>query len=944
MNKRHVLPILLVAIGFLAAGPEAPAELIPGTSNSLPQLVTSHGTFKLGKKPYPKGTREQWIAEGRVLARAPEGYLPRDKALKGAADNRIYLPPIGNQSSEGSCVHWAGSYYTKTANMKRNNPAIVLTAASNQCSPRFTYNLSNAGADNGGYGHEPFEIFMRYGGASLQQKPYVAGQYTTLPTVADFVEGLHRRTTNYVWVWEWDPSTAQINELKAFLDAGGVAVCGVYAEDSFDAWGPGDAPWVGTACTIDNINHMVTVFGYGTGYYLVANQWGTSFGSNGFIVVNSSYFENYFSDVMYPLEGATTPATSYAKIQIQHPQRSDIRSLSFSVNGATVWSNSPLPKNLPKGTGSFDTDTRDNWQLAVDLSSASWGAANTVTARCMDQVAANSGSLTNFTLRHGGTDYVSTDTPVAIPNNTGAAAVARVSTAPAETRIIGLSGNLAFGGVTTGQTATATMTIANSGTLTLTVSSISYPSGFSGAWSGTIAAGGSHAVTVTFAPTAVQSYGGTVTVNSDKTSGANTLAASGTGIGASTLTISPAATNVPAAASSGRQIVVTANVAWTAATNASWLTIAAGGAGGASGTITYGVAANSLTAGRTGAVLVAGGGMVRTCTVVQAGAAAALTIDPAATNVPAAASSGRTIALTANVAWTASTNAPWLSIAGGAAGSGNGTVTYNVAANGNLSGRTGAVLVAGGGMVRTCTVAQIGLAPAMTISPISTNVPADASGGRFIAVTANMAWTASTNAPWLSIAGGAAGSGNGTVAYGVAANGGTAGRTGAILVAGSGIVRTCTVAQAGAPAPSTYYRDADGDGYGNPNISTTSGVPPFGYVGDNTDCDDANWGVHPGAAEVCDGTDNDCDGQTDEGCAASRTYFSLDQWVACAGSGWSRTSVMDLKNYSTLAVRDGYQSYEVYYPLHYNIWTGIYVYDYDSGSFRAVTWMLNLNL
>ena len=72
MNKRHVLPMLLVAMGFLAAGSEAPAKLIPGTSNSLPQLVTSHGTFKLGKKPYPKGTREQWIAEGRVLARAPE--------------------------------------------------------------------------------------------------------------------------------------------------------------------------------------------------------------------------------------------------------------------------------------------------------------------------------------------------------------------------------------------------------------------------------------------------------------------------------------------------------------------------------------------------------------------------------------------------------------------------------------------------------------------------------------------------------------------------------------------------------------------------------------------------------------------------------------------------------------------------------------------------------
>ena len=856
MNKRRVLPILLVAMGFLAAGPEAPAKLIPGTSNSLPQLVTSHGTFKLGKKPYPKGTREQWIAEGRVLARAPEGYLPRDKALKGAADNRSYLPPIGNQSSEGSCVHWAGSYYTKTANMKRKNPAIVLTAASNQCSPRFTYNLSNAGADNGGYGHEPFEIFMRYGGASLQQKPYVAGQYTTLPTVADFVEGLHRRTTNYVWAWEWDPSTAQINELKAFLDAGGVAVCGVYAEDSFDAWGPGDAPWVGTACTIDDINHMVTVFGYGTGYYLVANQWGTSFGSNGFIVVNSSYFENYFSDVMYPLEGAYTPATNYAKIQIQHPQRSDIRSLSFSVNGATVWSNSPLPKNLPKGTGSFDTDTRDNWQLAVDLSAASWGAANTVTARCMDQVAANSGSLTNFTLRFGGTDYVSTDTPVAIPNNTGAAASARVSTAPAETRIIGLSGNLAFGGVTTGQTATATMTITNSGTLTLTVSSISYPSGFSGAWSGTIAAGGSRAVTVTFAPSAVQSYGGTVTVNSDKTAGTSTLAASGTGIGPPSIAIQPATTNFPASAASGRQIGVTANVSWTAATNASWLTITGGGSGG-----------------------------------------------------------------------------------------GNGTVTYSVALNSTPAGRTGTITVAGGGITRTCTVAQAAATPSLLISPTATNVPNTASIGRQLSVAANVSWTASTNVPWLWITGGAAGSGNGIVTFGVTANDGTAGRTGTITVAGGGSARTCTVTQAGAPALNTYYLDADWDGYGNPGVSTTGSVPPFGYVGNGADCDDNDWSIHPGASEVCgDGADNDCDGQTDEGCAASTTYFSASQWVACTGSGWSRTVVMDLTNYLDLAAQDGYQNYSVFYPLDYNVWTGIYVYDYDSGSFRAVTWMLNLNL
>lgn len=102
------------------------------------------------------------------------------------------------------------------------------------------------------------------------------------------------------------------------------------------------------------------------------------------------------------------------------------------------------------------------------------------------------------------------------------------------TRIIGVSGDLAFGSVTVGTTATRTMTIANTGNSPMSVSGITYPAGFSGAWSGTVAAGGSQSVTVTFAPSAVGSYGGTVTVHANHTAGTNTLAASGTGIPAAT--------------------------------------------------------------------------------------------------------------------------------------------------------------------------------------------------------------------------------------------------------------------------------------------------------------------------------------------------------------------------------------------------------------------------
>ena len=75
--KRYIVAILYVSLAFQARSAAA-ADIVPGTSDALPQLVTPRGTYKLGKKPYPAGTRSQWIAEGRVLARAPEGYyLPR---------------------------------------------------------------------------------------------------------------------------------------------------------------------------------------------------------------------------------------------------------------------------------------------------------------------------------------------------------------------------------------------------------------------------------------------------------------------------------------------------------------------------------------------------------------------------------------------------------------------------------------------------------------------------------------------------------------------------------------------------------------------------------------------------------------------------------------------------------------------------------------------------
>lgn len=101
--------------------------------------------------------------------------------------------------------------------------------------------------------------------------------------------------------------------------------------------------------------------------------------------------------------------------------------------------------------------------------------------------------------------------------------------------------------------------------------------------------------------------------------------------------------------------------------------------------------------------------------------------------------------------------------------------------------------------------------------------------------------------------------------------------------------------------PVLWYRDKDKDGFGNVNVSVLAPAPPSGYIANSTDCNDSDPTVYPGAPELGDGKDNNCDGQVDEGLLCRVLWYidkdndgaglsTVSRWSCVKPAGYVSTS------------------------------------------------------
>jgi hypothetical protein len=251
-----------------------------------------------------------------------------------------------------------------------------------------------------------------------------------------------------------------------------------------------------------------------------------------------------------------------------------------------------------------------------------------------------------------------------------------------------------------------------------------------------------------------------------------------------------------------------AGCAWTAASRASWIAVAAGNSGSGDGAVRLVVSPNSGGV-RAGTVTIAGQQVSIEQPAGHTSEPCAYSIKPDrytagadTTNIDVKVEAGK------GCTWTAESNAPWVTVADGASGSGNGSVRLRVDAN-TGGPRMGTVTIAG----LVFTVTQPAAECRVTIAPEASIVGADASE-IVVAVTADggCGWTAVSGADWIEVDEGRSGSGNGTVRLKVQPNATGAPRIGSVRIAD----RTFNVQQNAAACtysidPGSYAADKGSD-------------------------------------------------------------------------------------------------------------------------------------
>lgn len=242
-----------------------------------------------------------------------------------------------------------------------------------------------------------------------------------------------------------------------------------------------------------------------------------------------------------------------------------------------------------------------------------------------------------------------------------------------------------------------------------------------------------------------------------------------------------------------KSISIMSNQPWTVSSDASWLKLS-DNSGTGDATLSVTAEENTSTSSRSSTIIFKAGGKDYTVSVMQEGATPFFNVSPESLSFSSS-SESKSITVTSNLSWAASSDVSWLTLSN-SSGLGNATLTLTTEANTSTNSRSGTVTFSAGGKTYTVSVSQAGADPTFSVTPTTLSFTASA-GSKYVSITSNTSWTASSDGSWLTLSK-SAGEGNATLSLTVEENTTISSRSGTVTFKANGKDYTISIMQAGA--------------------------------------------------------------------------------------------------------------------------------------------------
>lgn len=420
-----ILMVFTILIPVTSDNRQVNAAVVSDSDNSASAEGYGTGALKLTDE------EKQWLEENQTKEK-DDSYAPSGVVYPDSVDNSNskYFPPIGNQGGIGSCTSWAMVYYQMTYMVNR---ALDRSAnvSSHIMSPKWSYNLTNSGKNQGTYATDVIKVLTTLGAADLQHVPVPdyngdeifykswhpteniwrnaqqvkLADYSIIPTPSGntpitspndsdlngikkyLAEGeiLSFETDVYKWYYDTIPANNEVPANNKYLNEKIVSKCDV--EDDL-GWhrmtivGYNDNIWV-------DINKDGKVQEGEKGAFKIANSWGNwEDGNNGFVwlsydtlnkisCVNNAILNNPIREtslnyiIRYIVKKPEELSHLYAKVTLNSAARDTVRvSISETTANGTKKQWNTIPFYGENGAKySFDgTDLKHDGTFLFDLS------------------------------------------------------------------------------------------------------------------------------------------------------------------------------------------------------------------------------------------------------------------------------------------------------------------------------------------------------------------------------------------------------------------------------------------------------------------------------------------------------------------------------------------------------------------------------------------------